>query len=203
MSTAMLRMHQMYQTTQDQTKNHQVNIVSHGCETCGGPHLYYECPATGAFSKENVYAANTGNNGYPPQGDRNILSYRSTNFLGPPGFEQPNQVNQNHNVQNRNNQGNQNQSRTNNGFQNQNQGFNENRGFQGNYNQGPTQGNFQNQGNYGNPENFQNTNHGNFQNRGQNFNNNQNQGVIQNPSPTDDLIKQLLQNQQAFMAKQE
>ena len=70
--------------------NHQVNVLSHGCETCGGPHLYYECPATGAFSHENAYAANTGNNGYQPQGDRNLLSYRSTNFLGPPGFEQPN-----------------------------------------------------------------------------------------------------------------
>jgi hypothetical protein len=41
--------------------NHQVNVVSHGCETCGGPHLYYECQATGAFSQENVYAANMGN----------------------------------------------------------------------------------------------------------------------------------------------
>jgi hypothetical protein len=156
--------------------NHQVNVVSHGYETCGGPHLYYECPATGAFSHENAYAANAGNNGYPQlQGDRNLLSYRSPHFLGPPVLEQQNQVNQvnqNHNVQNRNNQGIQNKSRANNGFQNHNQGFNQNRGFQGNYNQGPPQGNnFQNQQNFGNPGNFQNANHGNqnhgnYQNRG-------------------------------------
>ena len=71
--------------------SNQVNVVNHGCETCGGPHPYYECPATGAFPHENVYAANTGGSGYPSQGDRNLLSYRSTNYLGPPGFSNQNQ----------------------------------------------------------------------------------------------------------------
>ena len=100
MSTAMLR---MYQMMPNQVKNTQVNMVNIVCETCGGPHSYLECPASGGFAQENVYAANMGGNGYPqPQGDRNLLSYRSGNYLGPPGFNQPNQVNQNNNVQNHN-----------------------------------------------------------------------------------------------------
>ena len=116
--------------------NHQVKMASHGCETCGGPHPYYECPSTGSYAQENVYAANMGGNGYPqPQGDRNLLSYRSSHFQGPPGFNQPNQVNQNNNVQNRNHQfnNNQNQNRGNNGFQGQNQSFHQNQN-RGNYN---------------------------------------------------------------------
>ncbi|PWA68429.1 reverse transcriptase domain-containing protein [Artemisia annua] len=152
-----------------------------GSEPNHGPHPYYECPATGAFAHENVYATNMGGNGYQPQGDRNLLSYRSNNYLGPPpGFNnQP----QNQIVPHRNNFVNQNQNRPNHGSHNQNQGFHQNWGFQnqGNHNQGPIQGNFQN----ANQRDFQNVNHGNqnhgtFQNhnhgfhnnnRGQNFNN--------------------------------
>jgi hypothetical protein len=63
-----------------------VNVVNQSCETCGGPHPYYECTATDAYAQENMYAENMGGNGYPPQGDRNLLSYRSNNYLGPPGF---------------------------------------------------------------------------------------------------------------------
>ena len=103
---------------------HQVNVVNHNCETCGAPHPYYECPAIGAYAHENVYVANT----YPPQGDRNLLSYRSNNYLGPPGFQNHSH---NNNVQNRTHQVNQNQNRTNHGFQNQNQGVNQNRNFKG------------------------------------------------------------------------
>nr|GEU68435.1 reverse transcriptase domain-containing protein [Tanacetum cinerariifolium] len=59
----------------------------------------------------NVYAAgayNQGGNSYQPQGNRNILSYRAENYLGPPGFNQnQNRNNQNQNYQNQNrNQGN-------------------------------------------------------------------------------------------------
>nr|GEX34160.1 reverse transcriptase domain-containing protein [Tanacetum cinerariifolium] len=57
---------------------------------------------------QNVYAAGAyqGGNSYQPQGNRNLLSYRSDNYLGPPGFNQ-NQNNQNQNFQNQNkNQGN-------------------------------------------------------------------------------------------------
>jgi hypothetical protein len=119
--------------------NHQVNVVNQSCETYGGPHPYYECLTTGAYAQENVYAANMGGNRYPPQGDRNLLSYRSNNYLGPPGFQNQSH---NNNVQTRTHQVNQNQNRTNQGFQNQNQGVNHNRNFQGNQNQVPNQGNF-------------------------------------------------------------
>ncbi|GJR97322.1 reverse transcriptase domain-containing protein [Tanacetum coccineum] len=107
--------------------NQQVNSVTPSCETCGGPHSYINCPAT-VGQTQNVYAAgayNQGGNTYQPQGNRNLLSYRSDNYLGPPGFN----VNQN---QNRNNQ-NQNQNR--------NQGNNQGRNqfFQGaNHVQNPT-----------------------------------------------------------------
>nr|GEX91561.1 reverse transcriptase domain-containing protein [Tanacetum cinerariifolium] len=40
--------------------NQQVNVVNPSCKTCGGPHHYYECEATGGFTQGDVYAA-TGN----------------------------------------------------------------------------------------------------------------------------------------------
>lgn len=76
LSTAVLRIHQ--------NNPNQVKTVNPSCETCGGPHLYTECPASGGSARENVYAAqgsyNTGGNSYQPQGDRNLLSYRSNNY---------------------------------------------------------------------------------------------------------------------------
>ncbi|GKD91371.1 hypothetical protein Tco_1366878, partial [Tanacetum coccineum] len=75
------------------------------CKTCGGPHAYNECPAT-VGQTQNVYAAgayNQGGNSYQPQGNRNLLNYRSNNYLRPPGFKQnQNRSNQNQNYQNRN-----------------------------------------------------------------------------------------------------
>ncbi|GKE81860.1 hypothetical protein Tco_1551860 [Tanacetum coccineum] len=65
-----------------------------------------------------LYAAgvyNQGGNSYQPQGNHNLLSYRSDNYLGPPGFN----VNQN---QNRNNP-NQNQNRNQGNNQGRNQFF--------------------------------------------------------------------------------
>nr|GEU95445.1 reverse transcriptase domain-containing protein [Tanacetum cinerariifolium] len=83
------------------------------CKTCGDPHSYTECLAVDGYTQEATYATtgnhNSGGNSYKPQGDRNMLSYRSNNYLRPPGFNQPN-------VQN-------NQNRY-----NQNQGYNQNRG---------------------------------------------------------------------------
>ncbi|GJW96325.1 reverse transcriptase domain-containing protein [Tanacetum coccineum] len=77
--------------------NQQVNSVTPSCETCGGPHSYYECQAVGGYTQD-VYATtgnyNSGGNTYQPQGNRNLLSYRSNNFLGPPGFNPPNNQNQ-------------------------------------------------------------------------------------------------------------
>lgn len=183
-ATAMLRMNQSIQN--QQVQNQQAKAVSQSCETCGGPHAYSECPATSGYPHEDVYAAqgsyNSGGNNYQPQGDRNLLSYRSNNFLGPPGF------NQNPNVPNRNQ--NQNQNRTNQGYQNQgnvnpnqNQGFhhNQNQGFQhqGNYNRNQGQNNYQGNNSHGHGNQHQ----GNFQNHGSNHNNraqnfpNQNQAI--------------------------
>ncbi|GJT23222.1 reverse transcriptase domain-containing protein [Tanacetum coccineum] len=33
-----------------------VNSIQNGCETCGGPHAYYECQAVGGYTQEDVYA---------------------------------------------------------------------------------------------------------------------------------------------------
>nr|GEX06150.1 reverse transcriptase domain-containing protein [Tanacetum cinerariifolium] len=68
--------------------NQLVKAVTHCCETCRGPHSYNECPAT-IGQIQNVYAAgayNQGGNSYQPQGNRNLLSYRLDNYLGPPGL---------------------------------------------------------------------------------------------------------------------
>nr|GEU63682.1 reverse transcriptase domain-containing protein [Tanacetum cinerariifolium] len=90
--------------------NQQVKAFTHYCETYGGPHSYNGCPAT-VGQTQNVYAArayNQGGNSYQPQGNSNLLRYRSDNYLRPPGFNQnQNQSNQNQNYQNQNmNQGN-------------------------------------------------------------------------------------------------
>ncbi|GJX83642.1 reverse transcriptase domain-containing protein, partial [Tanacetum coccineum] len=70
------------------------------------------CPPP-ALLTHNVYDAgayNQGGNSYQPQGNRNLLSYRSDNYLGPPGFNQnQNRSNQNQNYQNRNQGNNHNQ----------------------------------------------------------------------------------------------
>ncbi|GJX86854.1 hypothetical protein Tco_0337628, partial [Tanacetum coccineum] len=118
--------------------NQQVNTVTPSCETCGGPHSYNDCPAT-VGQNQNVYAVgayNQGGHSYQPQGNRNLLSYRSNNYLRPPGFN----VNQN---QNRSNQNQNNQVQP---YQNRNQGNNQsnnqgrNQFFQGaNHNQNQVQ----------------------------------------------------------------
>nr|GFB46345.1 reverse transcriptase domain-containing protein [Tanacetum cinerariifolium] len=57
---------------------------------------------------DDAGAYNQGGNSYQPQGNRNLLSYLSDNYLGPPGFNQnQNRNNPNKNYQNQNrNQGN-------------------------------------------------------------------------------------------------
>nr|GFB40799.1 reverse transcriptase domain-containing protein [Tanacetum cinerariifolium] len=75
--------------------NQQVKEVTPNCKTCGGPHSCNDCPAT-VGNTQNVYATGAyQGNSYQPQGNRNLLSYRSDNYLGPPGFNQ----NQNRNDQ--------------------------------------------------------------------------------------------------------
>nr|GEV23604.1 hypothetical protein [Tanacetum cinerariifolium] len=65
-----------------------VKSVDPKCKTCGGPHSYTECPAVSGYTQEVAYATtgnhNSGGNSYQPQGDRNMLSNRSNNYLGPP-----------------------------------------------------------------------------------------------------------------------
>nr|GEY06266.1 reverse transcriptase domain-containing protein [Tanacetum cinerariifolium] len=69
--------------------NQQVKVVAHSCETYGGPHSYNDCPTT-VGQTQNIYAAGAyqGGNSYQPQRNRNLLSYRSDNYLGPPGHSQ-------------------------------------------------------------------------------------------------------------------
>nr|GEW67321.1 DNA-directed DNA polymerase [Tanacetum cinerariifolium] len=88
--------------------NQQVKVVTPNCETCGGPHSFSDYPAT-VGQTQNVYVAGAyQGNSYQPQGNRNMLSYRSDNYLRPPGFNQnQNRNNQNQNFHNQNtNQGN-------------------------------------------------------------------------------------------------
>nr|GEU87984.1 reverse transcriptase domain-containing protein [Tanacetum cinerariifolium] len=111
--------------------NQQVKAVTPNCETCGGPHSFFDCRAT-VGNTQNVYAARAyQGNSYKPQGNCNLLSYRSDNYLGPLGFNQnQNCNNQNHNFQNQNrNQGNHQPQGNNQGrnqfFQGANQGQNQ------------------------------------------------------------------------------
>nr|GEZ53420.1 reverse transcriptase domain-containing protein [Tanacetum cinerariifolium] len=65
--------------------NQQVRAVTPSYETRGGPHSFFDCLAT-VGQTQNVYAARAYQcNSYQPQGNRNLLSYHSDNYLGPPG----------------------------------------------------------------------------------------------------------------------
>nr|GEW17996.1 reverse transcriptase domain-containing protein [Tanacetum cinerariifolium] len=108
--------------------NQQVKAVPPSCETCGGPHSFSDCP-TIVGNTQNVYAARAyQGNSYQPQGNGNLLSYRSNNYLGPPGFNQnQNRNNQNQNFHNQNrNQGNHNPQGNNQGRNQFFQGANQN-----------------------------------------------------------------------------
>ncbi|GJU78843.1 ribonuclease H-like domain-containing protein [Tanacetum coccineum] len=169
--------------------NQQVNSVTLSCETFSGPHSYYECQAAGGYTQD-VYDTmgnyNSGGNSYQPQRNRNLLSYRSNNFLGPPSFNPPNNQNQGNNQNFQNNQ---------NKF-NQGQGYNQNRGQ-----------NFNHGNNYNQNQEYS-------QNHGQNFNQNQapnqsstedllRQLLIQNQNLKKDqeVVNQFVQNQLAEIRK--
>ncbi|GJW14300.1 reverse transcriptase domain-containing protein [Tanacetum coccineum] len=105
-----------------------VKSVDTKCETCGGPHSFTECSVVNGYTQKAAYATtgnhNSGGNSYQPQGDHNLLSHRSHNYLGPPGFNQPN-------VQNNQNRCNQNQNQNQGNYQapnNQGRGQNFNQG---------------------------------------------------------------------------
>nr|GEX15036.1 hypothetical protein [Tanacetum cinerariifolium] len=80
------------------TQQATVKAIEETCVTCGGPHPYYECLATGGNTFDACAAVGTynqGGNGYHPQGDPD---YRANNQMGPPDFPPPNvQNNQNYN----------------------------------------------------------------------------------------------------------
>nr|GEX47683.1 reverse transcriptase domain-containing protein [Tanacetum cinerariifolium] len=108
--------------------NQQVKAVTPNYETCSGPYSFSDCLAT-VGQTQNVYAAGAyQGNSYQPQGNHNLLSYRSDNYLGPPGFNQnQNQNNQNQNFHNQNrNQGNHNPQGKNQGRNQFFQGANQN-----------------------------------------------------------------------------
>nr|GEU68416.1 reverse transcriptase domain-containing protein [Tanacetum cinerariifolium] len=81
--------------------NQQVKAVTPNCETYGGLYSFNDCP-TIVGQTQNIYAAGAyQGNSYQAQGNRNLLSYRSDNYLGPQGFNQnQNRNNQNQNFQN-------------------------------------------------------------------------------------------------------
>lgn len=195
-----------------------VHSIELSCDTCGGPHSFYECQAINNMSQEDVYAYSSDQEAtkyhFKPQINPNNLSYRSNNVLTQPGFTQParptfqnnqNQQNQYNNQPNQqkqyNNQPNQYQNRTNyQQYQNQYQPQNHN--FQ---NQ-PNQNQYQNRNQYQPPhQSFnQNQNRNQYQNPNSNYQANQSQGFNQNqlqsssvnPPPnqstTDDLLRQFI-----------
>ncbi|GKE50812.1 hypothetical protein Tco_1485968 [Tanacetum coccineum] len=105
-----------------------VKAIEKTCMTCGGPHPYYKCLATGGNTFDAcavVGTYNQGGNRYRPQGDPN---YHASNQMGPPGFPPPNVQNSQNYNQNWYNQNQENYQAPN------NQGFNQQRGQ--NVNQG-------------------------------------------------------------------
>nr|GEW19624.1 reverse transcriptase domain-containing protein [Tanacetum cinerariifolium] len=65
--------------------NQQVKVVTPNCETCGGPHSFFDCPAT-VGNTQNVYAAGAyqGNTITNPKEDLKGITTRSgTAYLGP------------------------------------------------------------------------------------------------------------------------
>ncbi|GJY17122.1 reverse transcriptase domain-containing protein, partial [Tanacetum coccineum] len=62
---ALLALHRPVDSTQN-----GVNSIQNGCETCGGPHPYFECQAIGSYTQD-VYATlgtyKQGGNSYQPQ----------------------------------------------------------------------------------------------------------------------------------------
>ncbi|GJX77838.1 reverse transcriptase domain-containing protein [Tanacetum coccineum] len=90
--------HHNYWDTSAQRGESSSSTTSSSEISCGGPHSYYECQAIGGYTQD-VYATtgnyNSGGNVYQPPRNRNLLSYRSNNFLGPPDQDATNQLVQN------------------------------------------------------------------------------------------------------------
>nr|GEZ35575.1 reverse transcriptase domain-containing protein [Tanacetum cinerariifolium] len=99
-----------YKLSIDRCPNHNMLPVTQIDTFYNGLTLRYRDTINAAAATvgqtKNVYAAgayNQGGNSYQPQDNCNLLSYRSDNYLRPPGFNQnQNQSNPNQNYQNRN-----------------------------------------------------------------------------------------------------
>nr|GEV78907.1 reverse transcriptase domain-containing protein [Tanacetum cinerariifolium] len=106
------QLEKMNKNFQDMMKQIQsVKSMNPKCETCGRPYSFTKCPAIGGYTQEAAYATKGNHNsGVIPTNRKVTVSYHSNNYLGPPGFNQPNAQN------------------------NQNQGYNWNR--ENNFNQG-------------------------------------------------------------------
>ncbi|GJW45816.1 reverse transcriptase domain-containing protein [Tanacetum coccineum] len=138
-----------------------------------------------AYHNDWDTSAHRGGNAYHPQVDRNLLSYRSNNFLRPPSFNPPNNQNQgnNKNFQNSEN------------IFNQGQGYNQNRGQNFNH------GNNYNQNQGYNQNHGQNFNHGNNYNQNQGYNQNHGQNFNQAQPNVPSLEEMMLQHMRSIEAK--
>nr|GEW78451.1 hypothetical protein [Tanacetum cinerariifolium] len=80
--------HQMVKMQKDMLQTflqyQQVNSVTPNCETCGGPHSYYECQATGGYTQDAYATTRT----YNPQEIKKVLFQRPQGAL--PSNTQPN-----------------------------------------------------------------------------------------------------------------
>ncbi|GKD16083.1 reverse transcriptase domain-containing protein [Tanacetum coccineum] len=68
------------------TQQATVKAIEETCVTCGGPHPYYECLATGGNTFDACAAVGTynqGGNGYRPQGDPNYQAPNNQAQVGP------------------------------------------------------------------------------------------------------------------------
>ncbi|GKE65369.1 reverse transcriptase domain-containing protein, partial [Tanacetum coccineum] len=72
-----------------------VNSVQNGCETCGGPHPYYDCQAAGGYTQEFVYATSETQGVLPsntvpnPWEDIKAITTRSDVTLARPSVPPP------------------------------------------------------------------------------------------------------------------
>ncbi|GJW69427.1 retrovirus-related pol polyprotein from transposon TNT 1-94 [Tanacetum coccineum] len=67
--------------------NQPVNSIQNGCETCSGPHVYYECQATDGYTQEDgVLLSNTVPN---PHEDLKVITTRSGITLAGPSVPSP------------------------------------------------------------------------------------------------------------------
>ncbi|GJV33226.1 reverse transcriptase domain-containing protein [Tanacetum coccineum] len=78
---ALLALHRPVDSTQN-----GVNSIQNGCETCGGPHPYFECQATGGYTQDGVLPSNTVPN---PREDLKAITTRSGVTLAGPSVPPP------------------------------------------------------------------------------------------------------------------